>query len=641
MCFLYLLGRKYDKSRIDFKEYSEFISNYKTNDILKTVLSIYSQYINELKINNILPDYKLHDNILYLFTNLLESNQKIDYQVLLNKVYKIKIKVDELVLNYKKTNQFNEDNKILISDLNTINNELETTLMSKMHEKYNASRYEFIDYVVNNMKNEAFFKFSISRFPHYINSRNNNGEHIIIKIIDEYFNLITNESPSSEIIYYKSIINIFFNNPKFKINDNEQKIINDKINNLLNNNELDAKNVFRLREIQGQIFKDSVYNQKNISELNIIYDKKFGFSEEVIKSLPNIINSAYSKETKNNKEIIVTIDSEDTLDMDDAFSISNLNNGNFLLKIYITDVASKVLYNSPLDIEALKRGSTIYLSNNIISMLPTELSNNVLSLNSNSLKQVIAYIFEITPNGEIVDFKMEKDYIKPTKRLSYDFVNRISETQIEYNEIASSLYNFYYIAYVLKSGNKIKNDYRYVEELKKWLDGLAIQGNKYKNRTKAEIIVEEFMLLTGRSVSEFCLKNNIPIIYRNHEITKKDIFDNIEFLKKINEDDYNAHEYTKLIKNFISQYPSAFYGMDNKGHVGLGYESYSHVTSPLRRYCDLMNQRILTDCYIEPNIESFKKYSSEFINIVDKLNQSEHINYEYSKEYEKIMTLKR
>ena len=81
--------------------------------------------------------------------------------------------------------------------------------------------------------------------------------------------------------------------------------------------------------------------------------------------------------------------------------------------------------------------------------------------------------------------------------------------------------------------------------------------------------------------------------------------------------------------------------MDNKGHVGLGYESYSHVTSPLRRYCDLMNQRILTDCYIEPNIESFKKYSSEFINIVDKLNQSEHINYEYSKEYEKIMTLKR
>lgn len=636
-----LINNILNEDDINLEEYENLLDKFKNGDILNTILSVYKQYLNSLRVEKIIPNYKLHNNILYLFNSLLEKKKTINDKKLLYIIYRCKIKIDNLVSELKKRDLFNEDNKIFISDLNSINNNIEIAIMNKIHDSYDNDKYEFINYVINIMKNKTFFDFSIAKFPYYINIKNNDGIHIIVEIINKYFNLIINNSEDTEILYYKNIINKFFNHPKFKIQDDEQKLINDMINHILDENELSAKDIFKIRDLQGSLYNNSIYNQKSVSELNIMYDKHFGFSKNVINTIPNIIKKSSDFEIKKEqKEFIVTIDGENTLDMDDAFSIEKLRNGNFLLKVYITDVASKVLYNTPIDLEALKRGSTIYLSNTYIPMLPTELSNDVLSLNSNNFKNVIAYIFEITNKGEVVNFKIKQECIKPNKRLSYDFVNRISESKVVDDKITAQVYYASYLAYILKNNNSIKNDYRYVEELKNSINGISLQGNEYKNRTKAEIIIEEFMLLVGREVSKLCLDNSYPLIYRNHDINEQSINSNIEELKRISKNIEESGKYMKLIESFIMQYPSSSYGLKNKGHAGLGYNSYTHITSPLRRYCDLMNQRLIKDCIINCDIKKYSQYEKNLEYIVNELNKTEKINYEYSKEYENITSKK-
>ena len=511
--------------------------------------------------------------------------------------------------------------------------------MNKIHDNFNKKEYDFLCYSIYDVKSKSFVQYTLNKYPSYVNIKNENNEHIIVDIIKNYFDFIILEDKNNlkDVLYYQDIIDIFFRKQNFSLPNQDKIKIERIINDIANGKEYSSNTMFRIKEIQNKLNYNKDYYKEDLDNLNEIYDISYEFDNKVLNEIPYIINECKYHEKVNNSsnEFIITIDDEETLDMDDAFCISDLKNNNYLLKVYISNVSKIIKENSYIDLEASKRAETLYFSDSINPMIPFELSNNFLSLNSNGYKSVMEHSFEITPKGEIVNYKMSPNIIMPSKKLSYNFVNRISNLRIDDYILSKALYDLGYISYVLKNLNNTKTIYRELEDLKNIVNGVPLYKNEYSKRTKAEIIVEELMLLTGNYTGKFCRENDIPIIYRVNGMLDETIRQNIEKLKEVINDKDNE-KYMNLIEEFILNSPSSIYSKNNKGHKALGYDAYVRVTSPLRRYADLVNQRILNDWIDGFNKEKYEKWDNKLDVIIDCLNQREQMNKDYVHNIEKI-----
>jgi ribonuclease R len=338
-----------------------------------------------------------------------------------------------------------------------------------------------------------------------------------------------------------------------------------------------------------------------------------------------------SDRTDIRKKICFTIDPEDAKDYDDAVSIEKNKDGGYLLGVHIADVSYFVKENSLLDKEALKRGTSVYLLNKVVPMLPEALSNEICSLKPNQDRLTFSVDIELTKNYTLKNYKIYKSVINSKRRFSYEEVQDIIDNKkgdfnkelVLMDKIAKHLYKKR-----MKEGSidfesrEVKFDYD--EEGK-------ITGIKVKERLDSMRMIEEFMLLANKCVTEFVtglskkFKQELPFIYRVHEEPDIEKLNNLsEFVSQfgyklhVNDKD-SIKELLDSIKGKPEEYlindllirsmAKAIYDEKNIGHYGLGFGDYTHFTSPIRRYPDLIVHRILKEylAFAETKNLNFKR----------------------------------
>lgn len=359
---------------------------------------------------------------------------------------------------------------------------------------------------------------------------------------------------------------------------------------------------------------------------------KYEFEEETIdeaRQVPQTISKDdYPDRRDLTNELIITIDGDDARDFDDAVTVTKLDNGNYLLKVCIADVTEYVTENSFLDIEAYERGTSVYLPDRVIPMLPFELSNGICSLNEDVERLVMVAEIELDENCNIVNTDHYEAVMKSKHRMTYTNVNKILEednTQLieQYNDIYDMLKMMQEIAAKLYDIRIKRGSFDFeTTEAKLELDEYGnVTSINIRERRTAEKLIEEFMLLANESVAEKMTWLDVPFIYRVHDEPNEErlnLFLNRlrtmkqefsyknksalpkalqQFLLNTNDE---SNDIEKTLKTVISNtllrtMSKAKYQEVNIGHYGLASKCYTHFTSPIRRYPDLLVHRLMKE----------------------------------------------
>ena len=404
-------------------------------------------------------------------------------------------------------------------------------------------------------------------------------------------------------------------------------------------------------------------NQAGVDMLSVIkeFDLPNEFPSFVKQEAEEISQEINQNDIKNRRDlrdnIIFTIDGEDAKDLDDAVSVTKNKDGNYVLDVHIADVSYYVKEDSNLDKEAIKRGTSVYMFDRVIPMLPFELSNGICSLNAGKDRFALSCSMEIDSKGNVISSDVYKSVIRVTERMTYTNVNKIinnlDEDVIEkYSQYIDKFKLMEELALILKN-RRLGQGYLNLDipESKIILDdtGKVLEVKKYET-TFANEIIEQFMLTANESIAEKFYWLEAPFIYRVHEEpdydkiqeTNKFLF-NIGEKIKVTKDNIRPRafsdvleklkgtEYEKVISTLILRtLKLAKYESQNKGHFGIASKYYCHFTSPIRRYPDLFIHRVISE-YLEKNYN----LNEERINILsDKAKKYA----ETSSECEKIAT---
>ena len=431
----------------------------------------------------------------------------------------------------------------------------------------------------------------------------------------------------------------------------------------------------KIIEILGNVNMAGVDMLSLIKEYNLPYE----FPENVIKEAKNmesknIKTEDISKRVDLRQETLFTIDGEDAKDLDDAVCVKKNDVGNYELTVAIADVSHYVKENSELDKEAIIRGTSIYMMDRVIPMLPKELSNGICSLNAKEDRLAICVIMEIDKNAKVISSDIKKCIINVKERMSYTNVYKIlkyankediTQEEIEsinkYMKYVSNFVLMQELAKILK--NKRANDGALdldVPESKITLDekGVAIDVKKYEINFANEII-EQFMLIANEVVAEKFFWLEAPFIYRVHEVPDKDKVDelnkflfNLGYKIKYNKENIHPKAFAEVlekIKNtpeervisnlILRTLKVARYESTNKGHFGIASKYYCHFTSPIRRYPDLYIHRIISK-YIAKNYnvdqDFINKYSEQAVKYSERSSEREKIAQKVERDSEDI-----
>ena len=354
--------------------------------------------------------------------------------------------------------------------------------------------------------------------------------------------------------------------------------------------------------------------------------KRTGLSEsfpnEVLKEARNIKTEITKEEREGRRDLtnllIITIDGADAKDLDDAVYVGKLKNGNFRLVVSIADVSHYVKEGSALDKEALKRGNSVYLVDRVLPMLPKEISNGICSLNPNEEKLTFTCDMEITPEGKVVSADTYKSIIKTVYRMTYDNVNKIfegdKEVTKEYESIKEMCFTMLELSKIIREIKYKRGSIDFeLPEIQVVLDeNKKVEYLRRRDRGEAERVIEDFMIEANEAVAEKLFWLEVPSIYRTHE---KPDSERIEALNDtLGKFGYRIHsaeglhpkKFQSIIedskekgismivhKMILMALKQARYTPENIGHFGLASSYYTHFTSPIRRYADLMIHRIL------------------------------------------------
>ncbi len=439
-------------------------------------------------------------------------------------------------------------------------------------------------------------------------------------------------------------------------------------------------------------------NEAGVDMLSLVkeYDLPYEFPEPVIEEARAISNMVAKKDIPKRLDLrqkeIFTIDGEDAKDLDDAVAVEKLKNGNYLLNVSIADVSYYVREKSKLDKEAILRGTSIYMLDRVIPMLPKELSNGICSLNAGEDRFALTVLMEIDKNGKVVSSDIQKSIIHVTRRMSYKEVQAILEEinqeknqKVEGKQAEDSkskeLYTKKQKEKLLKECEPYIKHFKQMEELALILkkrreiagslnldipeskiilneNGIAIDIKKYEMYFANEII-EQFMLTANETVAEKFYWLEAPFIYRVHEIpdidkvkelnqflwnlgykikTAGDIIYSKAFAEVLDEVQGKPEE--RVVSNLILRtLKVAKYESENKGHFGIASKYYCHFTSPIRRYPDLFIHRIISK-YLEEGYnlkeDELDKYHEQAIKYAQTSSERERVAQKVERDSEDI-----
>ncbi len=381
-----------------------------------------------------------------------------------------------------------------------------------------------------------------------------------------------------------------------------------------------GKNKYRGNIIKHICHKDDP--GEDILSIAAKYEIYLDYPKEVIEQaeqLPTeVLESDKEGRTDLTDKIIFTIDGVHTKDIDDAIGLERIDN-DYLLRVSIADVSHYVPYDSPLDKEAFTRGTSSYLADTVIPMLPHILSNGICSLNPDVLRCAITCEMRIDHRGMVIESSIYPSLIKSVKKMNYDAVNQVLDhKQIPegYEDYVSILREMHELARLIRKErmNRGASDFDVAEaEIVIDESGKAIDVIK-RERGEGEMMIEDFMVIANETVAKTFMQENLPSLYRVHEVPKeekvqafiqfcsqtgqqiKGKYKNINpktfqsLLAQIKVEDDRASLYRAMA---VRSMPKAKYSEANIGHFGLASKNYTHFTSPIRRYPDLQIHRLL------------------------------------------------
>lgn len=348
------------------------------------------------------------------------------------------------------------------------------------------------------------------------------------------------------------------------------------------------------------------------------------FPKAVINETKQLSETVQDKDLKGRRDFreitTLTIDPEDAKDFDDAISIQKLENGNFEVGVHIADVSHYVKPGSALDDEAIKRATSVYLVDRVLPMLPEKISNVICSLRPNETKLCYTAAFEINTKGEVLEQWFGRTVIHSDRRFTYEEAQSIIETKK--GDFAREIVTLNRLAELLRKQRHKNGAISFeTEEVKFKFDEAGKPISVYtKERKAAHMLVEDFMLLANRSVAEFIhqkeakTKTKIPFVYRVHDVPDMERLITFNFYAEsmgqqldLSSPKSTAHSLNRLMESVKGQpmqhllsymavrsMSKAIYTTENIGHYGLAFEHYTHFTSPIRRYPDVLAHRNLT-----------------------------------------------
>ncbi|MDD6306963.1 MAG: ribonuclease R [Clostridiales bacterium] len=374
-------------------------------------------------------------------------------------------------------------------------------------------------------------------------------------------------------------------------------------------------------EILGHI------NDPGTDILSIVkaYDLPMEFSDKIMKQVENVSNEVSTADMAGRMDLrewqTVTIDGEDAKDLDDAITLTR-EGEHYRLGVHIADVTNYVQEHSALDVEALKRGTSVYLVDRVIPMLPHKLSNGICSLNAGENRLALSCIMTIDKKGNVIDHTIAETVIKVDRRMSYTSVKKILEDRDEaeireYEELVPMFELMKELAAILRKKRMGRGSIDFdFPETKIILDekGKPVEIKPYE-RNVATKIIEDFMLIANETVAQDYFWQELPFVYRTHDnpdtekIKKLGTFiNNFGYTIKLGQDEIHPKELQKLLQKIegtqeealisrltLRSMKQAKYATMSTGHFGLATHYYCHFTSPIRRYPDLQIHRIIKD----------------------------------------------
>ena len=382
-------------------------------------------------------------------------------------------------------------------------------------------------------------------------------------------------------------------------------------------------------------------NDVGIDILSYVYEYGFDptYSDDVMAEVEKIPSEVSEEEmlsrTDLRDKMIFTIDGKDTKDIDDAISIEKIDNDKYILGVHIADVSHYVKKGSYLDDDAYERGTSVYLVDRVVPMLPHKLSNGICSLNPNVDRLAMSCVMEINGKGYVSNYQIFKSVIRSKKQMNYDDVNSMLEDNVipsGYEEYVDTLRTMNELSNILRK-KMVRHGYIEfnIKEPKIIVDDSCHPVDiKVCEQRTGEKLIENFMIVANETVAGFIEDKNLPGIYRVHDKPNKEKL--IEYLKFLSIKGYNIKadvnrfspkDYQNIINKFkndpardilgtlaIQTMSKAKYSDINIGHYGIASKRYSHFTSPIRRYPDLTLHRLLKDYLGTPNskvIDSWRK----------------------------------
>src|SRR5690625_2894303 len=408
-------------------------------------------------------------------------------------------------------------------------------------------------------------------------------------------------------------------------------------------------------------------NDPGIDILSIIYKHgiKMDFPEEVLEQAGNTPEQLSDKDMEDRRdlrsEIIVTIDGADAKDLDDAVSVKKLGNGNYKLGVYIADVSYYIEKNSPMDKEAFERGTSVYLVDRVIPMIPHRLSNGICSLNPQVDRLTLSCEMEIDTTGKVVNHDIFPAVINTTERMTYNAVNKIlvdqdEDVRSEYKSLVPMFEQMERLASILRGKRMGRGaiDFDFKEAQVLVDDEGKAKDVVIRERSVGERLIEEFMLAANETVAEHIHWLDVPFIHRIHEYPDEgklqqffEILAGLGYSAKGTANEIHPKALQQVLdkvkgqpeemivsKLMLRSMKQAKYDPRGIGHFGLATDFYTHFTAPIRRYSDLIVHRLIRKYLVnnEINQQTIDEWNEKLPEIARHSSEMERAAIEAERE---------
>jgi len=625
------------KPRIKESELLECCESNGSNAVINVLFNLVNDRVNNIDETQAMERVV---EVLKLIEIILKNEDDINRKIVNRKIFKLYEKMDRILL--EGTKKFHNKNKIE-SEFNKIRRELDVLL--KLNEEKDSKQYDFVTFLIDEIKDPAYVEYAFSKMPSLTNVRDKDEVHLFRNLIQKFLASV-NAGREEDILYYYNLITLIQSQRSFSLSEKERKMCFEDIYkyiNKLNYNKKKAKNnADKIEYVNGLIdlIKRDESSKSDIDDIADKYNIHVFFDEEKLSEAKLVRTPKEGEMT--DREVIddytISIDGENTVEVDDALTCRKLPNGNYLLGVHIASVLGYFPYESEVVQEAISRTRSIYLPYKYqdkdsdfyrtIPIFPYEFSADKGSLKENQKRLARSYLFEIDKDGNVVNERFCKSIVSNDRQLTYEEVNDILEHGCDDKKLEQLIIDLHDVTLLLDKKYKGSVLYEKVKESRDDYSELRVR------KTGSENIVYQSMLLTGNRVAEFFNSHNLPLIYRVHETNEENNRKLQDMIDSLNET-YSNQQFKNLYKLIEGLYPKGWYATEGR-HSGLDIDHYCHCTSVLRRGADIVVEHALEVCHDkEPTPEEIEELREEIASKIVEINAKEApIDY-FVKEYKR------